>query len=35
MNELNSMGIHYFRKPFEMNEIFNWVEECQERLEKH
>jgi len=35
MNELNSMSIHYFRKPFEMQEIFNWVEECQERLEKN
>lgn len=23
MNELNSMGIHYFRKAFEMQEIFN------------
>jgi DNA-binding NtrC family response regulator len=34
MNELNSMGIHYFRKPFELKEIFSWVEECQERLDK-
>jgi len=34
MNELNSLDIHYFRKPFEMQEIFNWVGECQERLEK-
>jgi len=34
MNELNAMGISYFRKPFEMQEIYNWVDECQERLEK-
>jgi len=33
MNELHSMGIHYFRKPFELKEIFDWLEECQERLE--
>ncbi len=34
MNELNAMGVHYFRKPFELQDIFKWVEECQERLDK-
>ena len=34
MNELNSMGIHYFRKPFELKDIFSWVEECQERMDQ-
>ena len=33
MNELNNLGIHYFRKPFELNEIYEWVDQCQERLE--
>lgn len=33
MNELNDMGIHYFRKPFELDEIYKWVEDCKERLE--
>lgn len=33
LSELNSMGIHYFRKPFELQEIFSWVDECQQRLE--
>ena len=33
MNVLNDMGIHYFRKPFELKEIYSWIEECQERLE--
>ena len=33
MSELHSMGIHYFRKPFELQEITSWVDECQQRLE--
>ena len=33
MNELHSMGIHYFRKPFELKEIFDWLDGCRERLE--
>ena len=33
MNELNNLGIHYFRKPFELSEIYEWVDQCQERLE--
>jgi DNA-binding response OmpR family regulator len=33
LNELHSMGIHYFRKPFELREIFNWLEKCQERVD--
>lgn len=32
MNELNAMDIHYFRKPFELEELYAWVDECQERL---
>ena len=34
LNELNEMGLPYFRKPFDMNELYQWVDECQERL-KH
>lgn len=33
MNELNSLGIHYFRKPFELSEVFAWVEGCREQFE--
>lgn len=32
MNVLNNLGIHYFRKPFELNEIFAWADECRERI---
>jgi DNA-binding response OmpR family regulator len=35
MNELNDMGIHYLRKPFELNEIFTWIEECESRMEEN
>ena len=34
MEELNEMGIHYLRKPFQLNEIYEWIEECQKRLEQ-
>jgi len=34
MNELNELGIHYMRKPFEMKEMFEWIEECQTRIEE-
>lgn len=33
MNDLNDLGIHYFRKPFVLDEIYRWVEECQVRTE--
>ena len=33
MNELNDLGIHYFRKPFELSDIYEWIDQCQERLE--
>jgi len=32
MNELNKLGIHYFRKPFELEEIQAWVEQCREQI---
>lgn len=32
MNELNNMGIHYLRKPFELSDIYEWVEECEQRI---
>ena len=32
MEELNNMQVHYFRKPFELNEMYNWVAECEKRL---
>ena len=34
MNELNELGINYFRKPFHMSEIYEWVELCQSRIEE-
>jgi DNA-binding response OmpR family regulator len=33
LSELHAMGIHYFRKPFELQEIYSWIDECQQRLE--
>lgn len=33
MNELNDLGIHYFRKPFELSDIYAWVAQCQARIE--
>lgn len=33
MNVLNNLGIHYFRKPFDLSEIFAWAEQCRERIE--
>lgn len=33
MSEMDKMGIHYFRKPFKLKEIYDWVELCQARIE--
>jgi len=32
MNELNDLGIHYFRKPFKLKDIYEWVDLCQARI---
>ena len=34
MNELNNLGIHYLRKPFAMKDMFEWIEQCQARIEE-
>lgn len=34
MNELNNLGIHYFRKPFNLSDIYDWVDLCQSRIEE-
>jgi DNA-binding response OmpR family regulator len=34
MNELNALGIHYFRKPFNLSEIYDWVDLCRDRIEE-
>ena len=34
MEDLNEMGVQYFRKPFELEAIYRWAEECSERLAK-
>ena len=34
MNELNNLGIHYFRKPFTLSDIFDWIDKCQTRIEE-
>lgn len=34
MNELNNLGIHYFRKPFNLKDINDWVDLCQSRIEQ-
>lgn len=33
MSELNDLGINYFRKPFNLNDIYVWIDHCQERIE--
>ena len=33
MNDLNDLGIQYFRKPFDLENIYTWVEQCRERVE--
>ncbi len=33
MNDLNELGIQYFRKPFNLDDIYAWVDECQARIE--
>jgi YesN/AraC family two-component response regulator len=32
MNELHELGIHYFRKPFKLDDICAWVDQCEENL---
>lgn len=32
MDDLNEMGIQYFRKPFDLDAIYKWLDECSERL---
>ncbi len=34
MNELNSLDIHYFRKPFELKDIYTWIDQCKARIEE-
>jgi DNA-binding response OmpR family regulator len=31
MNELHELGIHYFRKPFELEAIYAWIDQCAEK----
>jgi DNA-binding NtrC family response regulator len=33
MEDLNQLGVQYFRKPLAIKEIQNWVEECRSRIE--
>lgn len=33
MEDLNEMGVQYFRKPFELDAIYKWADECSERQE--
>ena len=35
MNELNELGIHYFRKPFKLKDIYEWVDLCQARIKAY
>lgn len=32
MSELNDLGLYYFRKPFELRDIYAWVDQCQARI---
>lgn len=34
MEELEALGAQYFRKPFSLDDIYQWVEGCQKRLEE-
>lgn len=35
MNELNDLGIHYFRKPFVISEICDWIDERKQQIESY
>lgn len=32
MNDLNDLGIQYFRKPLSLEAVYAWAEQCRERL---
>lgn len=32
MEDLNEMGVQYFRKPFELEAIYKWADNCDKRL---
>ncbi len=32
MDELNELGVQYFRKPFDLEDIYKWAEVCEDRL---
>ena len=32
MNELHNLGVQYFRKPFQLEEIYSWVDKCGENI---
>lgn len=34
MDDLNDMGVQYFRKPFHLDAIYKWAEECAARLDR-
>lgn len=34
MNDLNDMDVQYFRKPFQLQDIYNWADDCVKRLEE-
>lgn len=34
MNDLNDMDIQYFRKPFQLQDIYKWVDACETRLKE-
>ena len=34
MGDLNQLGIHYFRKPLDVREICQWVDECATRTRR-
>lgn len=32
MDDLNDLNIQYFRKPFKLDELYSWIEDCEQRL---
>ena len=32
MAELNELGIQYFRKPFQLETLYTWLDKCAENL---
>ncbi len=33
MNELHDLGVQYFRKPFKLDDLCSWIDQCEKKLQ--